>query len=312
MMMIQNQKSSRNKPTSILCDPVPIIQNRIQKLKGKIVEFSKNKNTLIIEERDRLIKERNRLIEEQHRRDLLVEKSCFSKFHIHFNPDCKKTFPLHELIDIAKYEKRSAIRNYEGYESYSAREIKSLLKAIPDMSTVLGGDPWKYSNSYSSKEAVEIYVHFLSVFLQKHSSEEDTSTRKPCSKCGYISSSEQEYFFAHMGMCFGCSTHYMSGSHRTKILNGELYRDLGNMNICSTFECESCFHMIKRDRISGLKLLLQFQGFRKNLNSKKNGYGDFLYPFVPSTPVSISKEQKILIKAEHFDRDILPKLIRII
>ena len=104
-----------------------------------------------------------------------LEELCFSEFHKHFHSDVHKTYSLNELICIAHRERLTALIKYEKNEydffRFKGNELKNrkdLLMAIPDMSTVLGGDPWTYSDSYSPKRTLEIYIYFLSVFLHKH------------------------------------------------------------------------------------------------------------------------------------------------
>ena len=108
----------------------------------------------------------NVYISEAPDRDRLVKKSCFSIFHEHFHPGCKKTYPLNDLIFYIHWERVRALKNYE-QDTYRCYR-RDLSKAIPHMSAVLGGQPWIYSNKYSAKQAMEIYIYFLTFFLTKN------------------------------------------------------------------------------------------------------------------------------------------------
>ena len=145
------ERKSKDTLVPILPHTAPVIQEIMISTEETIVELENLKR---------------KSIEETTKRDRLLEKSCFSEFHQHFHPDCKKTFPLKELIQIARGERTRALDWYEKTECKWIR--RRLLKAIPGMSTVLGGEPWSYSDSYSAKQTMEIYIYFLSVFLIRY------------------------------------------------------------------------------------------------------------------------------------------------
>ena len=91
-------------------------------------------------------------------------KYMYGMFHEHFNPYCETSIPIYDLSIRAHLIRNSTMFWNETTRRY---QHKMLLRAIPGMSTVLGGDQWSYSE-YSPKEVTDIYLYFLSVFLQKH------------------------------------------------------------------------------------------------------------------------------------------------
>ena len=90
----------------------------------------------------------------------------YGMFHEHFNPYCETSIPIYDL-SVRAHLDRNAAMFWGKTSSRNRTEHKMLLRAIPGMSTVLGGDQWSYSE-YSPKEVTDIYLYFLSVFLQKH------------------------------------------------------------------------------------------------------------------------------------------------
>ena len=80
---------------------------------------------------------------------------------------------------------------------------KPLLRAIPGMSTILGGKQWSYSE-YSIKEAINIYIHFLDVCIRKHPVDIKKIVRQ-CKKCGSdISYLKNERFIWNYDQNKGC------------------------------------------------------------------------------------------------------------
>ena len=96
------------------------------------------------------------------------------------------------------------------WNEYQRRfHYKDLLRAIPGMSTVLGDNQWSYSDSYSPKQTTDIYIYFLSVFLQKHPVDYK-SKKQQCKNCRSMISYEavsHHAFFAlgPEGRCVNCS-----------------------------------------------------------------------------------------------------------
>ena len=238
---------------------------------------------------------KKKAITEAAKRDRFVEESCFSKFHIHFHPGCKKRFPLEKLIRFADTERTMALDWYEENENYTWLR-KRLLKAIPGMSTVLGGEPWAYSDSYSAKQALEIYINFLTIFLQKHPYCDVNSKKCSCSnkKCEskrsikefdyqrIIIDSAHKPWISSMNGCFEC-LQYCCEACDTKIFFKELYRDLDNTKICSTMECEHCIKSIAKRRFKARKHLRMYQQKKRRMNDKNtiNRYGDIKYFYIP-------------------------------
>ena len=181
----------------------------------------------------------------------MVEESCISSFHKHFNPNCKKTYPLNDLIVSAHCERMWALEEYEDNRFRFNR--KKLLKAIPGCSTVLGSEPWPYSDSYSGKQAMEIYIYFLSFFLDKHPYHDPPRCCNECEskrseaefRYQWLILSETESYKLHG--CFECRQ-YLCKECGTKILFKTLYRDLNNTNMFHTIKCERCVKIITKMR----------------------------------------------------------------
>ena len=94
-----------------------------------------------------------------------VYQHMFSDFQAHFNPWCRISISLNELSRISDDERFRTVQWNEGDLRFYH---KSLMRAIPHMSNVLGGQEWSYSTSYSPEQSRDIYIHFLNVFLQEH------------------------------------------------------------------------------------------------------------------------------------------------
>ena len=153
-MIREQSKSKSEAPVKILSkEKSPIFPSSIASeiipktmMKKKRIPAEKNNHTLDVDSRtDPEIEDVDRL-----------ENLCFSEFHKHFNPFCKKIYPLDELIKITHSERRRALYHYE-YDAIHYQR-KSLLRAIPGMSTVLGGNQWEFTDSYSAEQAMEIYI----------------------------------------------------------------------------------------------------------------------------------------------------------
>ena len=124
----------------------------------------------------------------------------FSEFHKHYNPYCKTSLPLDELSIVA-LEERQWVETWT--EEERCYNHKKLLRAIPGMSTILGGKQWSYSE-YSVKEAINIYIHFLDICLQKHPIDIKKKFGQ-CKKCGSdISFLEYQRFFWNYDVGNGC------------------------------------------------------------------------------------------------------------
>lgn len=103
----------------------------------------------------------------------------FTEFHKHYNPYCKTSLSLNKLSRTALFERHWV----EAWSEFDCRRHhKKLLRAIPGMSTILGGKEWSYTK-YSTKEAVNIYKYFLDICLQKHPVDIKEIV-KQCKKCG--------------------------------------------------------------------------------------------------------------------------------
>ena len=240
----------------------------------------------VLEDIEKARKQHEKWIADAPKRDRKVEESCISSFHIHFNPDCKKTYSLNELSCNAYCERMWALEEYEDNRFRFNR--KKLLKAIPGCSTVLGSEPWPYSDSYSGKQAMEIYIYFLSFFLDKHPYHDPPRCCNECEskrseaefRYQWLILSETESYKLHG--CFECRQ-YLCKECGTKILFKTLYRDLNNTNMFHTIKCERCIKIIAKMRFRPSKFVGWYQEKKRNLNIKSptNNYGDLLYFYIP-------------------------------
>ena len=274
-------KKSKINLTKILPNPVPVIQ---EMMVSTVKQYCK-----AVEDYEKEKIQYEKWLADAPKRDRLVEESCLSSFHKHFNPNCKKTYPLHELSLDAHYEREWALEEYESNRFRINR--KKLLKAIPGCSTVLGSAPWEYSDSYSGKQALEIYIYFLSFFLNKHPY--DVTNRKVRS-CGECESRRSEGEFLYQTEiliqtegykyhgCFECRQ-YFCKECGTKISFKTLYRDLHNTNMFHTIKCERCVKTITKVRSRMSKFVGWHQQKKRDLNVKSSPkrYGDVLYYYIP-------------------------------
>ena len=222
-----------------------------------------------------------------------LEESCFSKFHKHFHPDVNKNYPLNELIRITHHERLEALYYYEQDIYHHLRG--ELQTAIPDMSRVLGNDPWEYSDFYSSKRTMKIYIYFLSYFLYKHKQIYITmlkSRDRICTICESqqkYSIMEQEYRSKVMGVgrvhgCFNCRS-YICKTCETKTFFKELYRDLHKVKLFFTMTCTHCVKGITKLRFRAREQLRMYQQKKRrfNIQDLTNRYGDLLYFYIPDS-----------------------------
>ena len=292
-MINKKNKKPKNTEIKILPNIVPVIQ---EMMISTAKQYKK------------AVAEHMKWISDAPKRDRVEEESCFSEFHKHFNPRCKKTYPLNELITYTHKELMWVLQQYE--ENCFRTVRKRILKAIPDCSRVLGSEPWTYSNSYSGKQAMEIYIYFLLFFLNQHPYDVTNRRSRCCEECE-SKRSEKEWryqffilkYMEHYKLhgCFECRQYFCKKCD-TKILFKELYRDLNNMNMFSKIKCENCFKIITEIRFKAGRHLRLFQQKKRKLNMRNppNRYGDLLYYYISddeyrvpilqssSVPVSIS------------------------
>ena len=142
-------------------------------------------------------------------------KYMFGLFHEHFNPWCETSVPIYDLSIRAHGEMKWAMSWNEHQRRF---HYKKILRAIPGMSTVLGDNQWSYSDSYSPKQATDIYIYFLSVFIQKHPVDYK-SKKQQCKNCrsmiSYEAISHHAFALGPRGRCVNYS-HPRSLSLREK------------------------------------------------------------------------------------------------